>query len=262
MKKTVTLCVAAVLLLTSFLRLQLAANEVSVGQVAKNSIAAPDDSNSTNGRIPETSCGHTDHDRAAAEQVLRAGGTVTIQLPNDREVEIDLLAYLPAGPFKFTGITLGDFGGVIVESTLDTPIDGAILEKLDDCRQLKSLRLRLVNVTDARLCHLEHLSEISTLVLDRANLYGDGLADVSGLEKIETLSLERNPIGQDSLSKLANLKRLRSLDLSGCVLGDGAVVQLQRLRTLTFLDLRQTRMSSSAIVELRRALPNCRILYQ
>lgn len=132
-----------------------------------------------------------------------------------------------------------DFFANVVEAGFWGPPDDAELKHLKTFRRLKWLNLDLVQITDARLVHLD------------------------GLNQLERLSLMRAPgpeeVTDAGLMHLRGLKRLKDLDLTGTEVTDAGLPHLQGLCHLERLSLSGTKVTDHGCAELQMALPKLKI---
>ncbi len=92
-------------------------------------------------------------------------------------------------------------------------------------------------VTDARLKHLEGLTQLRTLTLSLTKVDDSGLQHLRGMSQLQRLSLTSTPITDAGLKHLKGLTQLQSLNL------------------------RRTQVTEAGVKELQKALPNCNITW-
>ncbi len=103
-------------------------------------------------------------------------------------------------------------------------------------KNLRSLHLYGVSLTDEHLAHLPVLPALSELHLFGNRLHGHSLDRLAIHPQLASLYLDSNPIEEPTLPKLQRLPALGSLSLRGVALCDAKQSQLGRLRVHT-LDL-------------------------
>src|SRR5260370_15909065 len=165
-------------------------------------------------------------DRAAAEWVLRLGGTVTLE--GGARPVVDL-ADLPQSDFYLKGIDL--------VGTLADPKD---LVKLQDLAHLRELFLPASmwnpgagSTLDANddLENLSHLTRLEKLhlsvhFLSNINVQDKGLAHLAPLTGLKELRLAQTKVKGPGLAPFLNL---RFLDLTDTPFGDAGVEALERM---------------------------------
>ncbi|MHC4400927.1 MAG: leucine-rich repeat domain-containing protein [Planctomycetota bacterium] len=116
-----------------------------------------------------------------------------------------------------------------------------------------------IPVTDAGLVHLRGLTELKTLELDHSRITGAGLSHLKGLAKLERLSLRKSRLTDAGVGHVNGLTNLRSLDLSYTKITDVGLDRLKTLTGLRQLQLTGTNVTEEGIRKLREALKDCRI---
>ncbi|MGD9682879.1 MAG: protein kinase [Candidatus Obscuribacterales bacterium] len=131
--------------------------------------------------------------------------------------------------------SLSEFGDAI---EIDLSM-GSVSDKVFS--QIKSPRLRILNLSDTNVRTLENI--------DR-------------LESLETLYLGNTPVDNHSLLKLAGLPNLKGIDLSRTEIDRGAIASILKLDGLVSLDVRQTALSQKDAAAIARAMPGCTVNFR
>lgn len=90
------------------------------------------------------------------------------------------------------------------------------------------LELDHVEVSDATLCQVSYLSQLTWLSLNDAQLSDAGLAKLTGLTKLLVLRLDNTPITDVGLAHLKGMNSLVRLSLRGTQVTDAGIADLQR----------------------------------
>lgn len=160
---------------------------------------------------------------AAAEKILKAGGTFVVQ---GYLVPVKSGAKIPPGKLPI----------VVVDLNRLKATDEQV-EALKSLQYLEELRLEDSQVTDAGLAHLMAFKQLQIVDLHKSQKITD-----KGIESLKALP------------------KLSKLELSYTRLGDGAVDSLLQAKQLKVLHLTGTRVTSAGLKKLRDGLPGCEVL--
>ena len=98
----------------------------------------------------------------------------------------------------------------------------------------------------------------TTLTFTGWEITDAGLVHLEGLTSLQRLAIDKTRITDAGMAQLANLTGLQELKLTGCRnITDAALVHLKRLAELQTLLLGGTSITDRGIAELQQALPNC-----
>lgn len=149
--------------------------------------------------------------KAAAEEIVRAGGTVTSeQTWLGKLLRDDSLV-------KVIGV------GLCEKSVTDTG-----LVHLQGLSHLKALSLFNSRVTDAGLVHLRELSQLSVLALGNTDVTDAGLVHLQGLSQLQAMYLQNTQVTDAGLVHIQGLSQLNVLDLRNTKVTDQGVKKLQQ----------------------------------
>lgn len=165
----------------------------------------------------------TDSNRAAAEFVLAAGGTVTIDIPPGA---VKSREELPPGPFRLTEVHLTNPAGRVTTEGVSA---------LAGCAGLEMLVL----------CHPE--------------LRDSWLEPFAATTKLEFLSLAECRVGAAGVRHFRGNVRLQTLILNQTAADDTVFEQLAAFPDLENLSLNGTRVTKAAVQAFSAARPRCRI---
>jgi N-acyl-D-aspartate/D-glutamate deacylase/Leucine-rich repeat (LRR) protein len=208
-------------------------------------------------------------DRAAAEWVIRNGGSVKIA-----GKLVDTLADLPGGDFRLSGV---DLIGTIIDpndmkklSGLDeltelflpgpifNPGAGSRLDINDQMtafsglKKLEKLHFSLhfltnVNIQDKGLAHLKDLTGLRELRLTQSRIKGSGLAPFVNLRKLD---LNYSSFTDDGMQYIAGMKELTHLAVRDTLVTDAGLKHVAELKQLEVLDLYGTRITDDGVKHL------------
>lgn len=214
---------------------------------------------------------HAPSDRATAEWIIRAGGTVKI---TGKPGLIRDLADLPDSDFRVTAVdlvgtiidpaelkrlsTLGEVTELFLPGTIFNPGAGSRLDANDQLKPLASLHkleklhfslhfLTNVNVQDKGLAHLKDLTGIRELRLTQTRVKGPGLAPFTNLRKLD---LNYSSFNDDGMQYLAGMKDLTELSLRDTLVSDTGLKHLAGLTNLTSLDLYGANLTDEGVHNL------------
>src|SRR5579872_5046889 len=210
-------------------------------------------------------------DRAAAEWVLRLGGTVTIE---GAARSVRNLVNLPPGEFAISGIdlvgTLADpkdlvklkglshLRELLLPGTMWNPGAGSTLDANDDLASLSHLTsleklhvsghfLSNINIQDKGLAHLAPLTGIKELRLAQTTVKGASLAPFVNLR---FLDLSETPFSDPGVESLKGMTSLEKLYLRNTLITDQGLKIMGALKTLTELDLYGVPISDAGLAHL------------
>ena len=186
-------------------------------------------------------------DREAAEWVIRKGGRVMV---NGSRQSIALLAELPAGSIRLTGV---DLTGTVLE-----PKD---LQNLNGMQYVRELYLPGSAFTPGAGSKLEGNAELKVIAgmkdLERLqfslhflpyfNVTDAGFATFSGLTNLKELRCEQCKIDKRGLDPFVSLE---SLDMSYSTFSNNSMAGLENMRNLRRLYLRDTSVTDEGLKHL------------
>src|SRR5262249_1617186 len=161
-----------------------------------------------------------DADRKAAEYILLVGGAVRV---NDEERDRTAAAELPREPFRLTGIHLSE----------KPQVNEAGLSIFKDCKNLTSLGLRGMPLTDASLVHFKNCKHPMTINMERTQVTDAGLVNFKDCKGLNHLHLHHNPqIRSAGFAYLKDCKKLSWLNLYETQVGDEGIAYLKDCKML------------------------------
>jgi hypothetical protein len=129
-----------------------------------------------------------------------------------------------------------------------------------DGKQILSLSIEAVNVTNAGLHHLTKVKNLRELRLWAPGVDDDGLQILAKIQRLERLDLEGTNVRGVGLTSAASLQRLRHLTL-GPKTQEQELQRLEAFPSLEELDLRSCSQLTDACVDSLGLLQNLRVLW-
>ncbi len=114
-------------------------------------------------------------------------------------------------------------------------------------------------MTDECLAHLEPLTALRFVCLQRSSVTDAGLEHLARIKNLDELMLDGTRVTDAGLIHLERLQGLHTLFLSNTQVSDAGLVHLTKLPQLGQLDLENTNVTDAGVAELQKALPNCLI---
>lgn len=145
-------------------------------------------------------------------------------------------------------------GGVQVSFAADDKDLGAALDSLAFISNLQELDLSETKVSDAELVHINKLTSLKVLNLDKTGISGEGLKNISALRDLQELSLIETKVNSGGLTYLRNLTNLKKLFLDSDQIDDSGLEHLSDLVNLELLSLSQTRIQQDGLKRLNALL--------
>jgi hypothetical protein len=147
--------------------------------------------------------------------------------------------------------------------TARSPIlDLWLLPQIKELRNLRTLCLGSMGVTDRDLTSIKHLGALRELDLRLNPITDAGMVDIEQLARLETLSLDRCLVTDRGLARLVGLKTLMNLRLGGDGITDASIVSLREMASLRHLSVTYCKFSQNGYERLKRALPNCSMFHK
>ncbi len=191
----------------------------------------------------------SDPDRAAAEFILRGGGSVGIG-----ELAVSKIDQLPKEPFRVTALGQPGHAGAtpttdadlelfkhlkdLARLTLNGPISDAGLATIaayPRAAEFVTLGIHFGKITDAGLQVLPKFARVNDLgLLGGADLTGTGLVHLKGLP-LRTLNLGNSGVRDENLAVLEHLPRLVTLSLYTTGITDEGLKHVGKARSLETL---------------------------
>jgi Leucine-rich repeat (LRR) protein len=106
----------------------------------------------------------------------------------------------------------------------------------------------------------DYFYEIEYVNLSRSKVTDAGLAHLQGLTSLQGLVLDKTQVTDAGLAHLQGLTSLRGLYLENTQVTDAGLAHLQGLTSLQELYLNNTQVTDAGLAELRKALPNLQIM--
>lgn len=221
--------------------------------------------------------GETAHNRAAAEWVLKHGGTVQVSIDNKR-LDVAKLADLPTGDLRVTQITIQSpaltdadlehvAGLADVEDLIFGRISGGAAVSLDrgavhlrGLNNLHTLQLQFDKISDTAFESIKSLPRVTRLVTNAGD--DDALTQVGDMPELTYLLIYSDEIsdrGVSHLARLANLNYLGLYNYAGTNLTDDGIAAIARLPGLTQIGLQSSAITDASLDHLSR-LPNLHTL--
>jgi serine/threonine protein kinase len=228
---------------------------------------------------------NVDADRKAVVYALSVGGAVRV---NGENQYIDKAKDLPAGPLRFTGLSLNKakstaeglrvFDGctnLTLLSVYFTPLGDAGIAHFKNCKNLQFLWLIGADVGDAGMAHFAGCTTITDLNLSATRVTDAGLAHFKGCKGLTGLHLNTGGVGDTGLAlfkgcvglKLLNLRAskvtneglayfkdcpgLSEVDLGLTGITEAGVEHLKHYKSLTRLELDDTAIGDAALDTLK-----------
>jgi hypothetical protein len=208
-------------------------------------------------------------DRAAAEWVLKLGGSAEIAFPPEalNPGIWHRLADLPQKPFRLVGVSVGQGRDRVTDADLlnlgtlknlrnldltAAPVTDTGLAHLKSLTGLQRLYLQGTKVTDAGLAHFKGLRELGALELGQTGITGAGLAQLRDLPGLFLLALSDTPVTDADLAQLKEFKALMTVRLAHTRITDAGLAHLAGIKTLIGLDLSDTRVTDIGLGHLQK----------
>ncbi|MBX9878033.1 MAG: hypothetical protein K2Y22_06195 [Candidatus Obscuribacterales bacterium] len=123
---------------------------------------------------------------------------------------------------------------------------------LPDCPNLRSLKLRATDITDAGLAHLSGLRNLEMLDLGQmSNITNDGMRHLSGLTQLRSLNIDYSTtVGDAGLAHLQGLTNLEVLWTDGRNITDAGMPYFAKLKKLQGVNLHSSAVSDAGLVHL------------
>ncbi len=135
------------------------------------------------------------------------------------------------------------------------------LRTLKQCPLFRHLYLEQVSLAPLDLMTMiDELKNLSSLSVNDMPVTDNLLVYLQVLKGLETLSLQNTSVTDAGTVQLAKLSSLKALLLDGSKVTDQGLPALKSLNKLTLLSLRRLNVSPPAVDELKKALPGCNIL--
>lgn len=135
------------------------------------------------------------------------------------------------------------------------------LRSLKTCPLLRHLYLEQVSLAPLDLMTMiDELKNLSSLSVNDMPVTDNLLVYLQVLKGLETLSLQNTSVTDAGTAHLAKLTSLKALLLDGNKVTDQGLPELKSLNKLTLISLRRLNVSPQAVDELKKALPGCNIL--
>ncbi len=190
--------------------------------------------------------------RAAVAAITRLCKTVRYDYQCDASGD-NIPGALPPGPRWFRNLLGEDFFASVVY--VDLSPGTMIIAGLERSEELRLLQNAHINdqarVTDADLKHLNGLTELLRLNLERAAITDAGLETLRGLTQLQELTLRFTEISSPGLEHLKGLRQLRRLTLYSTQVTDTGLGQIAGLAQLQSLDLGWTQVSDNGLTHLK-----------
>jgi hypothetical protein len=138
---------------------------------------------------------------------------------------------------------------------------GPKLEELDlrPLRQLKTVFLREVDVTDMMVEKLAAATTLEVLVMDWAPIDDAALAKLSALKNLSFLDIKGSKVTDAGMVHLGTLTNMRRLDLEGTRITDVGLEHLHQMRQLELLSVARTGVTARGEERMKGAAPGVRI---
>jgi WD40 repeat protein len=179
-------------------------------------------------------------DRAAAEWVLKKGGSVQVRA-DGAYLDVNGIDMLPQEPFRVAAIDLGG-----------EPITDVDLENLKGLADLKRLTLNDTPITGEGLGHLSASTRLEYLNLRHTKQLTDAaLTHVGGMKGLTELHLNLTPITDAGLNHLKDLRNVRVLNLGATAVTDAGLEGLKDWARLVALLLEGTKVNGTGLAHLK-----------
>jgi predicted choloylglycine hydrolase len=141
-------------------------------------------------------------------------------------------------------------GARIVSLELNTARLGTVIPLLPQLRDLESLSMGNLWLTDADMRTLEGLPKLRSLGVMGAPIGDDALAVLKTLPALRELNIIGTKVTDAGLAQLEGLTQLEYLGLKDTGVGDAGLAHLKGLTGLNNLNLANTRVSDAGLVHL------------
>jgi hypothetical protein len=126
------------------------------------------------------------------------------------------------------------------------------LKTLSTLKELDTLHLPGITLSDADLELLGNINSLRDLDLSEAFLYHDAVRHLGNLDRLRRLSLAGTNLSDPDCIHLAQLKALTALDLFSTAISTAGIKRLASLTNLTWLDLSGTEVDDEGIQYLKQ----------
>ncbi|MDB5391652.1 MAG: hypothetical protein JWM11_7298, partial [Planctomycetaceae bacterium] len=141
------------------------------------------------------------------------------------------------------------------------PVTDRDLEQIANLKDLDSLDLFATKLTDRGMKELPGLWRLSSLDLHSTDISNDGVNQLSKCENLKNLNLGKTHISDEGLESISRLQHLTELDLSQTNVTVGGLASLINMRDLTRLNLTGVKLTTDEIRVLSQDLPKgCEII--
>jgi WD40 repeat protein/serine/threonine protein kinase len=191
--------------------------------------------------------GSFEHERTAAEWVLKNGGNVELL----ERGTIDSLEMLPEGPLRCKDVRL-----------TDAVVDQVDVEKLAGLPLLRNITLHGSNVHDIQ--PLVQLPNLESLNLAGCPVDDEGISGIARFSQLRRLILGPNSVITDeSMKTIASLRKLKYLEIAGSLLiGDVGLRHLEKLESLELVIAYGTSVTNKGARRLESVHPTAMVFEQ
>ena len=142
----------------------------------------------------------------------------------------------------------------------EVPITDASLPIIGRLIRLKVLSLTRTRLTGKALEHLGQLPLLRELCLLDLNLTDDGSDFLSELRELRVLTLNATNIGDETLQRIADLKQLQDIRIQGTVVTNAGLMYLRELPNVEILDVGNRQITDAGVVHVN-GLGKLRVLH-
>ncbi len=182
-------------------------------------------------------------DISAAQRVIGAGGSVTVQLVDGKHSikYCKRVEELPKEPFKLLGVR---YDGYIPDETPDFSF-------LSGLKSLTSITLPPDKSTDATVATLTNLPGLTYFaVRDCPGFTDAALRDIDRFPALVVLALNGTPITDSGLASLKRLSALQNLTLQNTKITDAGLAHLKSLPKLSSVSLSQPGVTDEGVATI------------
>jgi Leucine-rich repeat (LRR) protein len=200
--------------------------------------------------VPEPKPVVNDAERAAAVQVLKAGGKIGIRV-GEKYIDVSDAAKFPAEPFVVThvevdGLKDGDawlalvkknFQDIEVISFVQTGATNAGMEHLRGLTKLRDVNCEANAIDDRGFAALADLKNLTAVWAHLTQLGDDGARVLAGLPELRYIRASFTRIDDDGLLALKKAPKLENLDMVGPDVTDAGLAHLRDYPALKSINL-------------------------
>lgn len=252
----------------------LASNNASVGAMPNRTFGdpSPPRSSAASGSKSGRPAAATGDQRALAQSILAAGGTVHLKAQSatgTNFMRVNSRGVLPLENFTIDGVSFenmnpqtdqvdeGDIAMLVAVPNLrqlmffGCRIDERAFAHIRNLTSLESISFGSVNLRDEHLSAIRQLTNLRSLSVSYCQITDACLVNLRELANLNNLNLTTTQITGVGFGQLTNLQRLNYLYFYSSPISDAGLLQIMRLPYVRRLDLANSAVTDSGIAALR-----------